>query len=84
MEVSLQTEIAHSTIQAEYAALSASCKDLFPMLDKVKELSSAVSLSDCNVLNMHISVHEDNVGVFMLQGLEPHQMSPRFKHYAIK
>jgi hypothetical protein len=35
----LQTEIALSTMEAEYVALSQSCKDLFPLLDQIKELS---------------------------------------------
>jgi hypothetical protein len=34
--------------------------------------------------DMHIKVHEDNVGALALGKLEPCQMTPRSKHYAIK
>jgi hypothetical protein len=37
----LQTEIALSTMEAEYVALSASCHDLFPMIDVTNEICSA-------------------------------------------
>ena len=36
----LQTEIALSTMEAEYVALSSACKDLFPIMDVVKELGA--------------------------------------------
>jgi hypothetical protein len=34
--------------------------------------------------NMHIKIHEDNVGALKLGKLEPQRMTPRSKHYAIK
>jgi hypothetical protein len=33
---------------------------------------------------MHIKIHEDNVGTLILSQLEPWQMTPRSKHYAVK
>ena len=33
---------------------------------------------------MHIKIHEDNIGALALGKLEPCQMTPRSKHYAIK
>eukprot|EP00956_Cyclotella_meneghiniana_P021026 scaffold37794_cov37-Cyclotella_meneghiniana.AAC.2 len=80
----LQTEIALSTMEAEYVALSQACKDLFPLLDMVKELGTAVGLPVDEHTNMHIKVHEDNVGALTLGRLEPKRMTPRSKHYAIK
>jgi hypothetical protein len=80
----LQTEIALSTMEAKYVALSQSRKDLFPLLDQIKELSEAVGLSPSEVTNMHIKIHEDNVGAFTLGRLEPKRMTPRSEHYAIK
>eukprot|EP00804_Cyclotella_cryptica_P007267 CCRYP_017868-RA/>CCRYP_017868-RA protein AED:0.22 eAED:0.06 QI:0/0/0/1/1/1/2/0/1188 len=80
----LQTEIALSTMEAEYVALSTACKDLFPLVDLISELSKAVGLDVSAVANMHIKVHEDNVGALTLAGLEPRRMTPRSKHYAIK
>eukprot|EP00804_Cyclotella_cryptica_P015081 CCRYP_000649-RA/>CCRYP_000649-RA protein AED:0.39 eAED:0.39 QI:0/0/0/1/0/0/2/0/167 len=80
----LQTEITLSTMEAEYVALSTACKDLFPLVDLISELSRAVGL-DVNVVpNMHVKVHEDNVGALTLAGMEPRRMTPHSKHYAIK
>ena len=80
----LQTEIAFSTMEAEYVVLSTSCKDLFPILYKVKELSSAVGLSDSNVVNIYIKVYENNAGALTLTGLKQCQMTQRSKHHAVK
>ena len=80
----LQTEIALSTMEAEYVALSTACKDLVPVVAIVKELSKAVGFTDTVVSNLHIKVHEDNVGALTLANLEPRRMTPRSKHYAIK
>ena len=33
---------------------------------------------------MHIKIHEDNAGALLWGKLEPCQMTPRSKHYAIK
>eukprot|EP00804_Cyclotella_cryptica_P024840 CCRYP_001779-RA/>CCRYP_001779-RA protein AED:0.06 eAED:0.06 QI:0/0/0/1/0/0/3/0/1231 len=80
----LQTEIALLTMEAEYVALSTSCKDLFPIVDLIRELGAAVGLDISSVTNMHIKIHEDNVGALTLASLEPQRMTPRSKHYAIK
>ena len=42
----LQTEIALSTMEAEYVALSTACKDLMPIMALVRELRRAVGLPD--------------------------------------
>ena len=84
----LQTEIALSTMEAEYVALSASCKDLFPLIDITKEICSnfgpQFNLHLRDITNMHIKIHEDNAGALTLGKLEPRRMTPRSKHYAIK
>eukprot|EP00804_Cyclotella_cryptica_P021080 CCRYP_019381-RA/>CCRYP_019381-RA protein AED:0.27 eAED:0.27 QI:0/0/0/0.66/0.5/0.33/3/0/652 len=80
----LQTEIALSTMEAEYVALSTACKDLFPIVDMVKSLCLAVGLSCASVAQLHIKIHEDNVGARTLAGLEPRRMNLWSKHYAIK
>ena len=84
MEKQAPIEIALSTMEAEYVALSTSCKDLFPLLDLIRELSSAINLPMDKHSNMHIKIHEDNVGALTLGKLEPRRMTPRSKHYAIK
>ena len=67
----LQSEVALSTMEAEYVALSTSCKDLFPLLDLIRELSSAINLPMDKHTNMHVKIHEDNVGALTLGQLDP-------------
>jgi len=64
-------------MEAEYVALSTSCKDLFPIVDMIRELCSTIGLDVNAVANMHIKFHEDNVGALTLAGLEPQRMTPR-------
>ena len=71
-------------MEAEYVALSTSCKDLIPVVGIIRELSKAVGLSDSFVAKLHIKIHEDNVGALTLGKLETARMTPRSKHYAIK
>jgi hypothetical protein len=81
---SLQTEIATSTMMAEYVSLSTACKDLFPVMALVKELGHSVGFTDDFVSKIHVRIHEDNVGALTLGKLEPRRTTPRSKHYAIK
>eukprot|EP00804_Cyclotella_cryptica_P028871 CCRYP_008449-RA/>CCRYP_008449-RA protein AED:0.34 eAED:0.34 QI:0/0/0/0.5/1/1/2/0/327 len=80
----LQTEIALSTMEAEYVALSTVCKDLLPVVAVIRELSAAVGLDSSFTSNIHCKVHEDNVGALTLARLEPRRMTPCSKHYAIQ
>jgi hypothetical protein len=80
----LQTEIALSTMKAEYISLSQACKDLFPLLDLIKKLGSALNLDIDDGTNLHVKIHEDKVCALILGKLEPRRMTPCSKHYAIK
>ena len=71
-------------MEAEYVALSTACKDLFPVIDLVKELGGKVGIGNSDVTNIHVRVHEDNVGALTLGLLEPRRMTLRSKHYALK
>ena len=71
-------------MEAEYVALSQSCKDLFPLLDQINELGEAVGLPVSKHTKLHTTIYEDNVGALTLGRLEPKRMTPRSKHYAIK
>ena len=62
----LQTEIALSTMEAKYVALSSSCRNLFPLIDITKELSSTFDLQLQVNTNIHIKIHVDNVGALAL------------------
>lgn len=53
-------------------------------MDLIYKLCSAVGLDVAAVANMHVKIHEDNVGTLTLVRLEPQCMTPRSKHYAIK
>ena len=81
---SLQTEIAMSTMEAEYVAMSTACKDLFPLIDLVHELGGCLGIPVSNSSNLHVRIHEDNVGALTLGKLEPCRMTLRSKHYAVK
>jgi hypothetical protein len=80
----MQTEIALSTMEAEYIALSTSCHDLFLLIDITNELCTALQVEMQTKTQMHIKIHEDNIGALTLGKLEPRRMTPRSKHYAIK
>ena len=80
----LQTEIALSTMEAKYVALSTSCKDLFPIIDLTTELCLALDVPLRSEVDLHVKIHEDNAGALTLSNLEPRQMTPRSKHYAVK
>ena len=81
----LQTEIATSTMEAEYIALSTAMRDLIPIKDKVETIINAFDLEKIPITKMcKTIVHEDNMGCLKLSQLEPGRMTPRSKHYGIK
>jgi len=49
-----------------------------------KEICSALLLDPPVSAQMHIKIHEDNVGALILAKLELRRMTPRSKHYAVK
>ena len=58
-------------MEAEYVALSTSCRNLFPLIDITKERCSTFALHLHEYAHMHIKIHEDNVGALALGKLEP-------------
>jgi hypothetical protein len=80
----IQQCISLSTMEAEYISISSACRDLFPVVAMIRELSRTVGLNDDFVSKIHVKIHEDNVGALTLGKLEPRRMTPRSKHYAIK
>jgi len=71
-------------MEVEYVALSKSCRDLFPLIDITKELCKIFKIDLRKEIDMHIKIHEDNVGTLILGKLEPRRMTPCSKHYTIK
>jgi len=81
----LQTEIATSTMEAEYIALSTAMRELLPIKHKIETITKAFDLGDMPVTEIcKTVVHEDNMGCLKLSQLEPGRMTPRSKHYGIK
>jgi hypothetical protein len=71
-------------MEAEYVALSKSCRDLFPLIDITNELCEIFEIDLRKEIDMHIKIYEDNVGTLILGKLEPWRMTPHSKHYTIK
>ena len=81
----LQTEIATSTMEAEYIALSTAMRDLLPLKHKVEVIGKALNQNETKVVDIcKTVVHEDNTGCLKLSKMEPGRMTPRSKHYGIK
>ena len=79
----LQGEIALSTMQAEYQALSLSLRDLLPFITLVKSIYHLTGSKDPSSL-IKTTVYEDNAGALTLAQMEPGRVTPRSKHYAVK
>jgi hypothetical protein len=71
-------------MEAEYVALNTSCRDLFPLIELTNELCAALQVKMHTETQMHIKIHQDNVGALTLGKLEPRRMTPRSKYYAVK
>ena len=78
----LQTEIALSTTEAEYVALSQSLREVLPTLSLLKELNSNGFAFDSSLPEVHCKVFEDNEGAIEMARLP--KMRPRTKHMNIK
>ncbi len=77
----LQTEIALSTTEAEYIALSQSTRDLIPMRGLLAKLSAATKLIVSSTTT-YSTIFEDNKGCIEL-ALAP-KLRPRTRHIALK
>lgn len=78
----LQTEVALSTTEAEYIALSQSMRELLPMRRLLQEIIKALELEGTNEAMLHSTVFEDNNGALSLATAP--KMTPRTKHIAVK
>jgi hypothetical protein len=78
----LQTEIALSTTEAEYIALSQAIRELLPMRELFQEIGSSLKLKCAIPTILHSTVFEDNNGALSL-ATSP-KISPRTKHIAVK
>ena len=78
----LQTEVALSTVEAEYIALSQSMRDLIPTRQLLLDLSEIFKLVPQDQMKTISTVFEDNTGATELARCP--KMRPRTKHIAIK
>jgi len=77
----LQSEIALSTVEAEYIALSQSMRDLLPTKQLLQELQNIFNLPTSTTTTTS-TVFEDNAGAIELARCP--KMRPRTKHIAVK
>ena len=78
----LQTEIALSTLEAEYIALSNSMREVIPMRRLLEEIGEKLNLSFCKPTMIHSKVFEYNNGALGL-ATSP-KMTPRTKYIGVK
>jgi hypothetical protein len=78
----LQTEIALSTLEAEYIALSTAMREMLPMRRLFKEIGEKMKLKLKEKGLLHSTVFEDNNGALALATAP--KLTPRTKHIAVK
>ncbi len=78
----LQTEIALSTLEAEYIALSTAMRDLLPMRRVLREVGEKLKLDFAKPALVHSTIFEDNNGALSLATAP--KLTPRTKHIAVK
>lgn len=80
----LQALISTSTTEAEYTAMSDTCRELLPFRELVKTLGHGLGLSQEVKSTFHTTIHEDNLAALKVAHLAPGQFTPRTKFYGIK
>jgi hypothetical protein len=79
----LQTEIALSTCEAEYIALSTVMRELLPLRLLVKEVVESLQIERSELVKVS-TVWEDNNACISVATLPYPNMTPRSKHIAVK
>ena len=80
----LQTDIATSTMESEYSALSMALRAAIPLLQVIECAIKSLDGSSKLFTEFKTTVHEDNQGALRLAQMEPGRNTPRSKFYAIK
>ena len=78
----LQTEIACSTMEAEFIALSSAMRDLIPARDILQGVCKALNIPVPEGAKLKSTIFEDNMGCLQLATVP--KMTPRSKHIAVK
>ena len=79
----LQTEIAVSTMHAEYIALSMSLRELLPISRLLNEICDELSINRDESTKI-CRVYEDNEGAMKLANSMLPKITPQSKHFAVK
>ena len=77
----LQTEIALSTAEAEYIAMSHALRETIPIQNLIKEIHCIFHLPN-SMTDFNITLHEDNLSAIAMA--ESLKFTPQTKHIAIK
>ncbi len=78
----LQTEIALSTTEAEYIALSIAAREAIPLVNLAKEATNRNIIPTANPPTIKCKMFEDNQGAVEMANVP--KMRPRTKHLNIK
>jgi hypothetical protein len=79
----MQTEIALSTMESEYVALSQAMRELIPLCTLVEVVHKGMGLAEQEaVTRVYSKVFEDNNGALTLANVP--RMMPQSRHYAVK
>ena len=78
----MQTEVALSTTEAEYIALSQSMREVLPLMELMKEAKAMKVPVNLVTPKVHCRVFEDNSGAIEIAKVP--KMRPRTKHLNIK
>ena len=74
----LQSQVALSTTEAEYIAMSQALRDVIPVMNFIQEMNDKGFQVICNLPNVYCKVFEDNSGALELARLP--KLRPRTKH----
>lgn len=74
----LQTQVALSTTEAEYIALSTALRELIPIMELLKEMKRLGFKCKATTPTIHCTAFEDNSGCLILA--TEHKLRPRTKH----
>ena len=80
----LQTDIATSTMESEYTALSVAMRAAIPIMEVCRYVIKGFGVARNHLTTFKTTVHEDNQGALRLAKMEPGRSTPRSKWYAIK
>lgn len=78
----LQTEVALSTLEAEYSALSLALRTLLPLLRMLKEVAAVVGIPPEAAATILAEAFEDNQGCLALA--TNHRLTSRTKYFHVK